>query len=198
MDYEVDGDRSEVDGEFKLAGNGSNAWAGWIEIGVKIIWEGDIGDRGPRTGGTVQGWRIRVHLVHWMIITLGMVICITSNRRWCNGITIHINTFGCKININIYIYKQRPHAEEYKVLPCGALIFHLTFTITSFHCSPKNGLSLKTRQKVLKNPSPLITLQIIWQAQASPTCRRKQRPCPQTTEYRSLKTMVFSPDLVST
>ena len=36
-------------------------------------------------------------LVQWMNITLGMVIFITGNRKYCNGITITIQKFGCYI-----------------------------------------------------------------------------------------------------
>ena len=40
---------------------------------------------------------IRVHLIHWMKITLRIVIFITGNRRYSNGITITIHKFDCYI-----------------------------------------------------------------------------------------------------
>ena len=45
--------------------------------------------------------KFSIHLVHWMIVTLRMKICITKNKMWYNGIIIHINKFGCQITIRI-------------------------------------------------------------------------------------------------
>ena len=45
--------------------------------------------------------RLRIWLVQWMIITLIIIIHITKNKMWHNGITIPINTFGCELRIKI-------------------------------------------------------------------------------------------------